>query len=283
VPWPSASWPATRSAGSAELATGRAAATRTGDALARLYDLDLLEEPGDLDLYLGLAERADGPILELAAGTGRLAVPLAATGRRTVAVDLDPAMLTRARARAAAGGRRVSRALTLVEADLVGLRLPDAGAYRLAILALNSLFVLATRAAQRAAFETLAAHLGSGGLAAIDCWLPDVDDLARYDGRLLLEWVRTDPETGSRVVKTGSALYDATTRTVSLTTIFEEAAQGASPARWIREDRLRLVNADELVEFAEAAGLEVEALGGGYDLEPIGPGSERAVLVARRR
>ena len=50
----------------------------TAAALARLYDLDLVEDPGDLDLYLALADRADGPILELAAGTGRLAVPLAA-------------------------------------------------------------------------------------------------------------------------------------------------------------------------------------------------------------
>jgi hypothetical protein len=48
------------------------------DALARLYDVDLVEDPGDLDLYLALAARVEGPVLELAAGTGRLAVPLAA-------------------------------------------------------------------------------------------------------------------------------------------------------------------------------------------------------------
>ena len=52
------------------------ATPRRGDALARLYDLDLVEDPGDLDLYLALAARTGGPILELAAGTGRLAVPL---------------------------------------------------------------------------------------------------------------------------------------------------------------------------------------------------------------
>ena len=38
----------------------------TAAALARLYDLDLVDDPGDLDLYLALADRADGPILELA-------------------------------------------------------------------------------------------------------------------------------------------------------------------------------------------------------------------------
>jgi hypothetical protein len=50
----------------------------------------------------------------------------------------------------------------------------------------------------------------------------------------------------------------------------------------MRTDRMRLVSADELRGFAEDAGLEVELVAGGYDLEPIGPGSERAVLVAVR-
>ena len=45
----------------------------TAAALARLYDLDLQDDPGDLDLYLALADRADGPILELAAGPRILA------------------------------------------------------------------------------------------------------------------------------------------------------------------------------------------------------------------
>jgi hypothetical protein len=52
-------------------------AETAADALARLYDLDLAEDPGDLDLFLALAARTGGPILELAVGTGRLALPLA--------------------------------------------------------------------------------------------------------------------------------------------------------------------------------------------------------------
>src|SRR5512141_2072188 len=102
-------------------------------ALARLYDLDLTEDPGDLDLYLALAARTGGPILELAVGSGRLAVPLAAAGFAVTGVDLDPAMLARARATAATPGRgraRRARRLELVEADLVGLRLPSAGTFR---------------------------------------------------------------------------------------------------------------------------------------------------------
>jgi 2-polyprenyl-3-methyl-5-hydroxy-6-metoxy-1,4-benzoquinol methylase len=83
-------------------------------ALARLYDLDLSDDPGDLDLYLALAGQTGGPILELAAGSGRLAVPLAGAGYEVTGVDLDRAMLDRARAAADTAGVTTARRLTLV-------------------------------------------------------------------------------------------------------------------------------------------------------------------------
>lgn len=254
----------------------------TAAALARLYDLDLREDPGDLDLYLALADRAGDPVLELAVGSGRLAVPMAEAGHRVTGVDLDPAMLDRARIRAAAAGAPTTERLTLVEADLVEVRLPDAGRFGLAFIALNSLLVLPTRAAQRAAVCTLAEHLAPGGLAVVDAWIPDGDDLARFDGRVSLEWPRLDPETGAIVTKSASAQHDAASGTITLMTIFEEGGQGQPPRRWLRRDRLRLVSADELRSFAEDAGLSVETLAGDYGLGPMEPGSDRAVLLATK-
>lgn len=251
-------------------------------ALARLYDVDLLEDPGDLDLYLALAARTGGPILELGAGTGRISIPLAEAGYRVTAVDIDPAMLARARDRAGKAGVAAADRIEFVEADLLGLTLPSAGSFQLAIIALNSLFLLASRAAQRTAFTTMARHLAAGGLAVADVWLPDADDLARFDGRLILEYERLDHASGNLVTKVAAAQHDATSGIVNLTSVFEEGAQGASPIRYVRRDALRLVSADELSDFAESAGLEVETLAGGYDLELLGPGSERAIVIARR-
>src|SRR6266850_1206171 len=115
------------------------------EAFARLYDLDLVDDPGDLDLYLALAGRTNGPILELGVGTGRLAVPLASAGYHVTGVDRDPAMLERARLAAAAAGDEARSRLELVEEDFVGLRLPTAGSFGLVVLALNSLLLVATR------------------------------------------------------------------------------------------------------------------------------------------
>lgn len=250
--------------------------------LARLYDLDLVEDPGDLDLYLAVAGRTNGPILELGVGTGRLAVPLAAAGYRVIGVDRDAAMLERARLALAAAGDDARERLELVEADFVGLRLPSAGTFGLVFLALNSLLLVPTRDAQRETLRTIAAHLAPGGVAVVDAWLPDADDLARFDGRLILEYGRRDPASGAAVTKIGSAQHDAATQSVTLTTIYEESLAGAAARRWLRRDVLRLVSADELRGMAEDAGLTIEVIGGGYDLEPLGPGGERAVLVARR-
>jgi len=255
-------------------------------ALARLYDVDLLEDPGDLDLYLALAARTGGPILELAAGSGRLAVPLAEAGYEVTAVDIDPAMLARLALRLDEAARvepAVRDRVRAVEADLLGLELPAGSRFRLAIVALNSILLLDSRQSQRDALETMARHLEPGGVAVVDVWLPSADELARYDGRLGLEYVREDPETGLTVTKTASAEHEPTRGRVDLTAIYDEGEPGSPPRRWIRRDRLRLLSADELVAMAEEVGLAVEVLAGSYELDAIVNHDERAILVARRR
>jgi SAM-dependent methyltransferase len=253
----------------------------TGAALARLYDVDLLDDPGDVDLYLALAARTGGPVLEIAAGSGRVAIPLAEAGYDVTLVDIDPAMLARADALAAESG--LEGKIDSVRTDLVGLELAGGPKFGLCILALNSLLLLGSIETQKEALLTLARHLKPEGLAVVDVWVPSADELARYDGRLSLEYVREDPETGNVVTKMAAAQYEPARGEVVLSVLYDEGAQGEQPRRWTRVDRLKLVNADQLAFLAESAGLEVEAIGGDYEMSPAGPYDERVILVARRR
>jgi SAM-dependent methyltransferase len=249
--------------------------------LARYYDLDLEDDPGDLSLYRAMADRTGGPVLELAAGSGRLAVPLALAGHRVVAVDNDPAMLERAaRAWNASRGRRPKDAFQTVEGDLTAIRLDER--FGLVFLALNSLLLLGDADTQASAFRTMAAHLRPDGLAVVDVILPDASDLGLYDGRLLLEWLRDDAETGDQVAKVASARYDSATATVELTQLFDRTPAAGGPVhRTVRVDQMRLVSAAELERFATDSGLVVETLAGDHQVMPFGPGAERAVLVCR--
>lgn len=263
-------------------------------ALARYYDLDLRDDPGDLSLYQALADRTGGPILELGVGSGRLAIPLALDGHAVTGVDSDPQMLARAESAwqergAATPNRHDDKAddrsrgagsLRLIEGDFTSIRLDER--FGLAILALNTLMLLDDGEQQVAALRTLAAHLRPDGLAVVDVWLPGPEDLSLYDGRLLLEWVRGDPETGEQVAKLASARYDSATATVTLTQLFDAwtPARG-TVERVARTDQLRLVGASELVRMAAEAGLAVESLAGDHQMAPFGPGEERAILLGR--
>jgi SAM-dependent methyltransferase len=255
----------------------KATTTRAAD-LARYYDLDLLDDPGDVAMYVDLAARSDGPILELAAGSGRICVPLAAAGHDVTAVDNDPGMLARARAAWEKRSDRVGT-LTIIEHDLTTLRLRER--FDLVIVALNSLLLLRGRAAQERALKVMRRHLAPAGRAVIDVWLPSPHDLALYDGCQVLDWVRTDHEAGERVAKSWSATYDRATQTATVTTWFEFGIDEEAGGRVERQDEIRFVGAQELLDLAGQAGLTPETIAGDYDLTSLSEASERIVLVAQ--
>jgi ubiquinone/menaquinone biosynthesis C-methylase UbiE len=75
------------------------------EAFALRYDEWSDHMTEDVAFYVGLAREADGPLVELAVGNGRVAIPVAqATGRSVIGIDSSPAMLEQARARAAEAG-----------------------------------------------------------------------------------------------------------------------------------------------------------------------------------
>jgi SAM-dependent methyltransferase len=250
------------------------------EALARYYDLDLEDDPGDREMYLAFADANDGPILELMAGSGRVAVPLAQAGHHVTAVDRDAAMLARAASRwqrvrpLARGGE-----LELVEADVTTLKLAER--FGLVIVALNGIVLLDDRDGQHDLFQAIARHLAPAGTAVIDVWLPSPEDLVLYDGRLILDWVKDDPETNRHVAKQTAARYQSATRTATVTSIFDEWLDGETPTRTVRADTISFTSADELQAFARAAGLEIDTLAGDYEMGHFGGDSERVVMVCR--
>ena len=121
----------------------------------------------DLDATVrGLAALAgSGPVLELGIGTGRLALPLAATGLAVHGVDTSPAMLDRLRAKPGAAG------VTTTLGDMAG-DLPP-GPFGLVFVAYNTFFNLVSAEAQQACFRAVAARLAPGGSFAVEAFVPD--------------------------------------------------------------------------------------------------------------
>lgn len=152
-----------------------------GERVAATYDdsSDVFE-PGAVDPTVNLlAELAgDGRALELAVGTGRIALPLAARGVPVHGIDLSRAMVARMRAKP--GGD----AIDVTIGDFATTRV--AGTFRLAYLVFNTITNLTTQDDQVACFQNVAEHLEPGGCFVIEVGVPPLRRLP--PGQNVLPW-----------------------------------------------------------------------------------------------
>lgn len=145
-----------------------------GDRFADVYD-DWYEGVSDVDATVARVAvlAGGGPVLELGAGSGRLAVPLSTTGLDVWAVDASAAMLERLRSRP--GGERVHAIVDdMAELGDPDLERPDG--FAVALCAFNTLFNLTDTEAQRRCLGRVRALLATGGVLVVEAFVPPPDD-----------------------------------------------------------------------------------------------------------
>ena len=118
-----------------------------------------------------LAPLGDGGALELAIGTGRIALPLAARGVRVAGIDLSPDMVAQL--------RRKSAAVPVEIGDMTTTHV--GGTFSLVYVVFNSINNLTTQDAQVACFENAARHLVPGGCFVVEVGIPNTRRLEVYD------------------------------------------------------------------------------------------------------
>jgi SAM-dependent methyltransferase len=207
----------------------------------------------DVPFYVELAREADGLLVELAVGNGRVAIPVAReTGRRVVGIDSSPAMLEQARAAAAEAGVDLDLRL----GDMRDLELEEPA--ELIYCPFRSLLHLPSWADRRRTFEHVAATLRPCGRFAWNAFAFDHRIASRLDGRHQDEPV---PHTIRHAV--GANRIDI---------ILDDG--GTSSLWWATKN--------EWLGLVDAAGLEIEALYGSFDRTQLHDDSSEYVFIARR-
>lgn len=197
---------------------------------------------------------ADGPLVELAIGNGRVAIPVArATGRIVIGIDSSPAML--ALARAAAVGAGVE--LDLREGDMRDLELDEPAV--LIYCPFRALLHLSSWADRRRTFERVAASLRAGGKFAWNAFAFDHHVAARLDAQHLPEPI---PH---------SLHYDVPDNRLDI-----NLDDGGTSSLW-------WATKNEWLGLLDVAGLELDALYGSFDRGPLTDESREYIFVARRR
>ena len=213
--------------------------------IADFYDPWSRSVTEDIDFYVEQALASGGPIVELAVGTGRIAVPIARAGIRVIGVDSSPAMLEIARATAETAG--VGDLLDLRSGDIreppVRERVP------LVICPFRSLLHLETEEGKLRALVAARSLLETGGRFVFDVFSPSREDIEETDGR----WLEREPGIWER------ADWDEPARTLSLSVRSGDA---------VTTFGLHWLSAPDWERLLNEAGLEVEALYGWFDLRP---------------
>jgi SAM-dependent methyltransferase len=224
------------------------------EPFASVYDRWSAHMTEDVAFYVELARRTEGPLVELAVGTGRVAIPVAAeTGRRVLGIDLEPAMLAQARERAGAAG--VDLELRLGDMRELALEEPAGLVY----CPFRSLLHLPTWADRRRVFERVHASLRPGGRFAWNAFVFDPRIAVRSDG----EWAE---QNGVR------HRVDQFKHDNRLDITLES---GDTISLW-------WLNRSEWEGLIDVAGFEVEALYGGFDRRPFDGTATEFVWVVRR-
>jgi len=227
------------------------------DEIAAIYDPWSRSVTEDVAFYVDLAVASGGPVVELAVGTGRIAVPIAQAGIDVIGVDSSVEMLERARDAARAAG--VERRLDLRPGDVrdppVSQQVP------LVLCPFRSLLHLETEDKKLRALRAARSLVEPGGRYAFDVFAPSPEDIEETHDR----WLEREPGIFER------AVWDEGSRTLSLS-VRSTGVEATFGLHWLSEA--------EWLALLERAGFEVEAFHGWFDLRPY-EGGEDMIFVCR--
>jgi SAM-dependent methyltransferase len=251
---------------------------KTGwDAYAAFYDWENAQTIGrrDLAFWRRMAAAADGRVLELGTGTGRIAIPLAKDGVTLTGIDRSPAMLARARQRVTRF--RLERRLALLLGDIRALPFRR-GRFGLVMAPYGVLQSLTREADLSAALTSVHHILARGGRFAIDL-VPDLVEWSEYERKKTLSGTMGR---GTRVSLIESVRQDVRRKL----TIFDQRYTVAGPGgRRVHDFSLtfRTVSVAVMRRRLERHGFTVDAVLGDYQGGPLDARADVWVILARRR
>ena len=201
-----------------------------------------------------LARHAGSPprALELAIGTGRVALPLRKRGVEVHGIDISEEMVALMRAKP--GGEDIEVTI----GDFADVDVHDT--FPLIYLPFNTLFALLTQERQVECFENVAAHLVPGGRFVIDCFVPDVKRFDHHNTRMAV----------SSIGGTESHMYEMTVHDpVGQRNTSHLVRRTPDGRTVVLPVEVRYAWPAELDLMARLAGLELEDRFGWYDLRPF--------------
>ena len=251
------------------------------DQAARVYDLEYPDCAGDeLAFLAACAGPEPARILELATGTGRVALALAGLGHHVTGLDISEGMLARAQAKRARLDPETASRLTFTRDDMARFRLDTP--FDVVVAAFNALLLLPDAEARASCLAASFEHLRPGGTLVVDVFAANAID--RTPDHETVQFLERDPESDRLITRERFYTYDPRTDRGQSLLIYRLHANAGEPAEELRLGySLALMSRDQLVDEVRAAGFVDLATYGDYRRGSWTPDSPNLIVCARRR
>lgn len=247
------------------------------DQYAPFYDWENAQTLGrrDVSFWTGVAAGADGRVLELGCGTGRVAIPLARSGVDLVGVDRSVPMLDRARTRASRIPRTSGR-ISLVRADIRDLPFRRRS-FSMVLAPYGILQSLIRERDLTHTLQSVARVIRRGGTFGIDL-VPDLPRWHEYRNKVQL---RGRAKGGAHFTLVESVHQD---RRRHLTTFEQEYVEhrGTRESRHRFELTFRSLTVAQMSTRLERAGFRVDAVLGDYHGRPWDARADVWIILAKK-
>jgi ubiquinone/menaquinone biosynthesis C-methylase UbiE len=248
------------------------------DDYADFYDWENAQtlDRRDIRFWQDMAARANGRVLELGCGTGRVTLPVARTGAQIVGVDRSAEMLAHARRRvrrAAYGGNAA-----LVRSDIRSLPFRKSTRFDLVMAPYGILQSLIRESDLRATLASVARVLSRRGVFGLDL-VPDLPVWKEYRNQVRFRGTR--PGTSARITLVESVRQD---RKKGLTIFDQQYIETRGRERAVRDFSLvfRTLSIPQMTRRLERAGFRVTAVLGDYKGAPWDPRADVWLILAEK-
>jgi SAM-dependent methyltransferase len=237
---------------------------------------------GDAEWYRGKARQCGGPVLELGAGTGRIALAIAQDGVPVQALDADPAMLEALRQKLANQPPEVRDRVVVTVGDMRVFTLPER--FALIIAPFRGFLHNLTEHDQLACLDRVREHLRPGGCFAFNVFHPSLEYMAHHTGALAGVWRRagTFPRAdGGCIVRSESNRYDTVRQIVDSQHRYEEYGPDSTLIRTsLHRLQLAYLYPSDLRRLLKEAGFQSVQIAGGFDDRPFQNDTDELVIEA---
>jgi SAM-dependent methyltransferase len=240
-----------------------------------VYDLVAANVPYGLDFYIALAREAQGPVLDIACGTGRIFLPCLQAGVDIEGLDLYEPMLRALRAKAAALGLSPR----LHRCDMSDFSLPRR--YALVMIPFNAFIHNMTQDAQVSCLVRCREHLLPGGQLVFDTFFPSLEYVRTPAGTRVLEGEIPHPQTGLPMRMYDTRTLDRVAQTQhSLNELELLAADGSVEAVHRSEVSSRYIYKHEMELLLRVASFVRWEVYGDFDRRPLMQENDAMIVAA---